>query len=513
MFRSLRIKILFFFIIFILPVFGGISFADENDFNDISFADSNDFIIDGTFEAALDIPRILFILKREPNGPPLEYIGGSDDPWDDIWDDIFGDIFGFDDLLDLGDFDWGDLGDDFDFTDDDLNWAYLDTGVSSIMLSKETATYMGIELDPNGQYVDPGVSGEEHFDISESLYIGVADYDDPNPEDISHYMLNGPYRFMVRQDFVEDDFFSEPFDLLGMPVMFGKTVVFNTRAPSLLEYFTARIKEPNDPTIPDIDFEVPIRFEKYVMPNDPRQVPPLPVLAYNPVIDNIIVVDGNNSSLGTFLFDTGAQISLISVEQAVNLGLFDPNGFPIQNPDFSMPVGGIGDEGAVEILGYKIDHLIVPTLQGYNLVYNNASIGVQDVSIVDENTGELITLDGVFGSNFIIATMEIETWDLADTPFDNVVLDTRRAVLGFDVNDLYILPPSRPTCGDINNPWPVGDLNRDCIVDMLDMQLLTDQWLSECDWLNWNCSGADLNFDGTVNNIDLGMLLIKEESY
>jgi hypothetical protein len=494
MFMNSRVTSLICFAVFVLSSFANISFADENDFN-----------IDGTFEAALDLPRILFLLKRDPNEPALEPIGGYDDPWDwDFdWDDIFGyggfdmdDLFGGSLDLGLGSF--------------ELNWAYLDTGVSSILFSKETATLMDIEIDPNGQYVDPGVAGEEYFDISEPLYLGVADYDDPEPEDQSHYMLNGPYRAMVRQNEAEG-LFEEPLDILGMPVMFGRTVVFNTRAPSNLEYFTARIREPNDPAIPDVDFEVPIRFEKYAMPNDPRQIPPLPVLAYNPVIDNITVEDGPYSSSGTFIFDTGGMISLISEAQAVNLGLFDSNGVLIREPDFSMPVGGIGDEGAVEIMGYILDRLIVPTLNGYNLVYLNARVGVQDISILDETTGELITLDGIFGSNFLVATAEITTLDLADTPFDNVVLDTQRAVLGFDVNDLYVLPPSIPTCGDAENPWPEGDLNRDCLVDFLDVEILTGRWLDECNWLNWNCSGADLNFDGTVDNLDYSKLFIKEE--
>ncbi len=195
----------------------------------------------------------------------------------------------------------------------------------------------------------------------------------------------------------------------------------------------------------------------------------------------------------------------------MNLGLVDSNGVLIREPDYSVPIGGIGEGDSVEVPGYIIDQLIVPTLNGYNLAYLNARVGVLDISVLDEVTGEPITLDGVFGSNFLVATMDIATWDLADTPFENVVLDTQRAVLGFDVNDLYILPPSIPTCGDVNNPWPEGDLNRDCAVDFLDVEILTNQWLNECDWLSWNCSGADLNFDGTVDNLDYSKLFIKEE--
>ena len=202
-----------------------------------------------------------------------------------------------------------------------INWAFLDTGVSSILLSKETATYLDIEIDPNGQYVDPGVSGEEYFDISEPLYIGITDYNDPNPEDQSHYQLNGPYRIMIRQHNAEG-LLAEPIDLLGMPVMFGKTVVFNTRAPSSLEYFTAQIKEPNDPSIPKIDFEVSLRFEKYVMPLDPNYIPPLPVLAYNPVIDNIVIeYDGNSVTIHGISLIAGGK------DTPGEWGITDPGSF------------------------------------------------------------------------------------------------------------------------------------------------------------------------------------------
>ena len=225
------------------------------------------------------------------------------------------------------------------------------------------------------------------------------------------------------------------------------------------------------------------------------------------MIDNIIVEDSSYTSTGTYVFDTGGSISLISEAQAMKLGLIDPNGNPIREPDYSVPIGGIGEGDMVEIPGYRIDRLIVPTLNGYNLVYHNARVGIQDISVLDEVTGEPITLDGIFGSNFIVATMEMATWDVADTPFDNVILDTHRATLGFDVNDLYPLPPSIPTCGDNNNPWPNGDFNRDCSVNILDLEILSQQWLNECNLLNWNCSGADLNSDGIIDFLDYAELI------
>ena len=125
-------------------------------------------------------------------------------------------------------------------------------------------------------------------------------------------------------------------------------------------------------------------------------------------------------------------------------------------PDFSVLIGGIG--GSTEIPGFQIDNLIIPTLNGYNLIFNNARIGVYDIGVTDVQTGELILLDGIFGSNFFSASAKIVGgWpvDLAETPFETIVIDMQKGLLGFDVNDIYPLP----SCGDANHPQPTADVS------------------------------------------------------
>ena len=265
------------------------------------------------------------------------------------------------------------------------------------------------------------------------------------------------------------------------------------------------------------------------------------------------------------------MMSLISVEQGMKFGLVDANGDPLVTPAFEAAIGGIG--GQVTIPGYIIDNLIVPTLSGYNLIFKNARLGVHDIGVFDESAGDFIILDGVFGSNFLCATMEIETLDFAGTIFEHVIIDTPNALLGFDVNDIYTIPRCgdanhpRPAgditgdcrvnlldtqqmalhwlstgctalnqfcggsdlsrngtvnfidynyiasdwhksslsayCGDIENPWLTGDFNRDCSIDWLDIRIAADEWLNSCDWLNWNCRGADLNGDNFLNFTDM----------
>jgi hypothetical protein len=235
------------------------------------------------------------------------------------------------------------------------------------------------------------------------------------------------------------------------------------------------------------------------------QTPPLPVLAYNPVIDNVKFEYNGKTATATLVLDTGGTVSLISSAIANRLGLTDANGTPIVTPDFTIPIGGIG--GEVELPGYQINNLIIPTLNGYNVAYNNARICVSDIGMINEDTNEFVILDGIFGSNFLCASATLDL-DLAATPYDAIVLDTKKGLLGFDVNSIYPLPaPSKSCCGDNEHPWLKGDLNRDCKTDFMDIRILAEEWLSLCDPLNWNCRQADFNLDGTTDFRDYAGIL------
>jgi hypothetical protein len=480
-----------------------------------------DFEIDGVYEATLDTPQIYFLLKRSPGGPPLLYDG--------------------------------------EFVP---NYAYLDTGASGILLSRETAEDMEIAIDANAQFVDTGVGGDEYFDVSEPLYIGTLGYDNETPENPDLYCLYPQWRFQVNREYAD----LLPLDVLGIPVMAGRTVVlkhigeFDPDWGFFNEYFTADIRDSNDQNIPATDFQVALRFEKYINTSNPLNVPPLPVLAYNPVIDNITVQRSGISSTGNWLLDTGAMTSMISVEQGMRLGLVDTNGDPIVPIDFSLEIGGIG--GQVELPGFILDKLTIPTLNGFNLVYLNTGVCVHDIGVLDEQSGEFIILDGVFGDNFVYAYSETGSTDERSTPFDNIVIDTQKGLLGFDLAPEYSLPVCQFTdlngdcsvgtgdlsilslnwlrtdcnsgngfcdgadidkngradfsdfvllaadwlskdcqypCGCQKRPYPVADLTHDCSVDIYDLMVFVEEWLNSCNWLNFNCRDADFHRDGLVN--------------
>ena len=137
-------------------------------------------------------------------------------------------------------------------------------------------------------------------------------------------------------------------------------------------------------------------------------------------------------SRGNWLLDTGATISLISKKQAMQLGLMNAQGQPMKSPDFSLPLGGIGN--MIQVPGFQIDRLIIPTKSGRRIVFNQARVGVHDITFFDETKQTLRTLDGVFGGNFLCASAKMEgllPGDISHTVFDKIVIDMHGKTLGF----------------------------------------------------------------------------------
>ena len=357
------------------------------------FAARQDLVFSGVYEAAIDLPRIYFLVKqdtgRQPSNQKKEF---------------------------------------------ELHYAFLDTGASGILLSSETAESMGVQLDAKAQYVDVGIGGKEYFNVSESLNICLAGMESQNPENQNAYKCFGPWRVQVKKEAA--GLLGEPIDVIGMPVMVGNVAILHSGATNSLEYFAADIKRENDIKLPKVDFKVPLKLKKFTNPKDPCNIGPLPVSVGNPVIDDVILSYNGKSSKSTWLLDTGATVSLISSRQAKRLGLMDENGKTLATPAFSLPVGGIGAMTMVN--GYEVDRLTIPTTGGYNLIFKNARIGVQDIKYFDIEKNAEVLIDGVFGSNFLCASAKMEGMlpsDVGETPFDNIVIDLRNNTLGFDLRE------------------------------------------------------------------------------
>jgi hypothetical protein len=310
-----------------------------------------------------------------------------------------------------------------------VNYAFLDTGASGILMSRETATQLGIAVDHRARFVDVGVGGPEHFGVSESLYLGLANIHVENPRDPRAYRMVGRARFQVKASM--GGLLSPAVDIIGMPALKGKVVVLDTAATNRLSYCAATLFAPGAPGIPAIHVAVGLRFQRFTNPRNPENIPPLPVMAPNPVIDNIVLHHHGKNSRATWLLDTGGTVSLISTEQAKRVGIFNRQGRPVIKPAFSLPVAGVGR--TTTIPGYQFDRLVIPLRNGRKLIFKNARLGVHDIRYTDGETQTQRTLDGVFGVNFLCASAKMVgllPGDISETPFDKVVIDMPRAQMG-----------------------------------------------------------------------------------
>ena len=136
------------------------------------------------------------------------------------------------------------------------------------------------------------------------------------------------------------------------------------------------------------------------------------------------------------------------------------------------------------------------------LVLNDGSKDANDIlvrfyDVNDTNTiqiGNDITIDLLESYE----TKEVSvTWDFTEGIHSLIVIvDPLDAVLEEDETNNYL--GERFCMG-----WESqGDLNNDCIVNLLDLAGLTDKWLESCSEPDW-CSGADIDKDGRVGFSDI----------
>jgi len=139
--------------------------------------------------------------------------------------------------------------------------------------------------------------------------------------------------------------------------------------------------------------------------------------SWSPVQTEVATYDGDNVVLNkTLLFDTGAQLSVISTEMALGLGL------DLNNPEIEITVQGAA--GQVDIAGFTIDALDLPRDENGDgaadglLRFTNVPVYVLDI-------GE--GLDGILGMNLLnpAHTFVYDPYDVQG-PSVNISFETSR---------------------------------------------------------------------------------------
>ncbi len=387
--------------------------------------------IAGVQPAALDQPRVNMQLRREPNGKPLATDTGE------------GEVMNIQ--------------------------AFLDTGASGVLLSGSTAIALGVKpittpVEGKAQTVkfhDVGVGGGDAFGVSEPLYIFVAPYSSTGePGAAADYPLKvGPVRTQISTGGGLLEMLTGGLDVLGMPAIKGHIIIMDPKpVDSFADTMRCGLFAPGKKNIPKTDRHVTLTyvdFQPYTRLEPPGA--PGPTLAPNPMIGpNPITHAGGGKPVvatyqgrevsGTWLLDTGAAASMISTQQAARLGVtYVPGTEGTASPklqgvpadrQFTLDVGGVG--GTRKAAGFFLDTLVIPTREGDPLVYKPAPVLVNDITAKNSKTGRTITIDGVFGMNFMVASANVtqaglmpDIKNLTAGPFEWIVIDEPKGVLGF----------------------------------------------------------------------------------
>ena len=357
-------------------------------------------------------------------------------------------------------------------------------------------------------FSDVGVGGTSDFHVSTPLFVSLApfgnsaDVDNPDTFGEVYDQTFGPLRTQIAIE--ESDPLLGPLDVFGMPVMAGKVVVMDARplnAEDPLELGTMKTyvynpgtpfnaaDDEENPGIAPTNLHVDLSYASFERFTDvtPEGAPgptlrvnpfigPNPLLAIDPTLppDNtpgVTIGQGGRTFTGSFLLDTGAVASMVSRHAAESVGVTYAQGtYGTENPrlvdsagrdvpnQFSLTIGGIG--GSTKVAGFFLDTMTLPTIEGAPLQYVRAPVLVSDISVADPDTGDELTLDGIFGMNSLVASAFIDEndpfpfpTDITSGPYDWITFDEPAGVLGLAVPGVT---PVRGTPVEIDGVQPVA---------------------------------------------------------
>lgn len=356
--------------------------------------------------------------------------------------------------------------------------SFLDTGTSTVLLSNEVWQSFGLDDDSYDgteiQYNDIGIGGSTAYNVSTPYYVSLAPFSSDNDvefggtaPDVSAYTTTfGPLRTELNPLPADDP--SDQLNIAGMPVMQGKVVVLDARPVNNLDEEHTYLYAPGtpynpstsdtDPGIPQTQYHVKLSYASFdqftsvspagaptpaTAPNPFIGPNPLRALETNPPPDNtppVAISFNGYSSTGSFLFDTGADVSFLSTNEAAKLHVeaeTDSQGNPylIDTDDgtmvpnqFVVPIEGTG--GEIDAAGFYLDSLTIPTIEGEPLNFVEAPIVVLNITVQNPTTGQTLTLDGDLGMNFLVASLDLDSFDIDAGAFDWITFDQPNGLLG-----------------------------------------------------------------------------------
>jgi len=327
---------------------------------------------------------------------------------------------------------------------DIFNSWLLDTGANTILAFKTAVDDLNESPPPyqvEGLFNEIGVGGSQSFDISAPYQFDFAGTGGVRQT------LPGT---RIISDATRDVSMFGPFGIVGMPAMAGRVttldftpwLAFAEGNFLMAADFAAELPAPAGPRYSiTVDDRVSFSPDGQVVSGDH------PPIWSNVPFFSAEVHHGSRIVGGNFMFDTGAQVTIISTATALALGLDSNGDGTLDATDTgytrSESVGGVG--GSRESPVFMIDSVHVPTDQGVDLTWTDLQWLVADIAP---------GIDGVFGfdnmtSGWIDATfssggagallqaqLDFRGWD-----------ETGKGTICFDVN---------PDLAAVQNPTGAG---------------------------------------------------------
>lgn len=264
----------------------------------------------------------------------------------------------------------------------------LDTGSNSTMAFKSAVDDMnGYETE--GKFVEFGVAGDHEFDISAAYRFDFAG---------RTYVRNTLLNERILSDPNNDISMFGPYGIVGMPAMEGRVTTLDfsgwTNAGDMdsmwmeVEFSDTLPADEGNRYSVSVDNRVTFSPDQHVVEGDhPPMWADIPFLTAIPVHNDV-------AASGNFLYDTGAQMSMMSTRVAEAVGL-DSNGdgqLDENDANFARweTVGGIG--GTITAPVFLFDEVRVPTEQGVDLAWTDLQWLILDIAE---------GIDGVFGFDFM----------------------------------------------------------------------------------------------------------------
>ncbi len=388
-----------------------------------------------------------------------------------------------------------------------------DTGASGVIVFEGPALALGLPvaqlMGSNVVFTDVGVGGSTTFDVSDALHMSLGNFvqDPPDPftmdEDYPRQTL--ALKLQLGPPGSAAAFLSDftQLGILGMPGIDGKVSVINpklaevsifelTPADTIHTYVYDHLVPPESgPGIltPDLHIELFMKsFDRFTETtpgaigptlNENPFIGPDPLAALEGVFPlpttppGIKVSRGGNEATGTFLLDTGSQITSISSAIALTLGVrywvpgdpgYDPevpaplinaaDGSLVPN-QFTVDISGIA--GTTTIAGFYLDSLLVRAMEGDPLVDGDpnhlqfvaAPVFVHDIQLMDPMTMDTYTFDGILGTNYLFGSGDLSALSGFPVPF-------RPAPFEFLVLDFHSSPPTLGLIPEAPAQLPLG---------------------------------------------------------